>query len=256
MTLIPRSCSAVCVAGICSSLAQMVRMFAIFRQDNSSDQDFKYLHVFSWIEKCEKWAEVWRTLDKAKETYKPDASMPGVAHGLPEGNKSVKSAKDVAPATAHLQESIKHCIANAKTRAAQREEKTKAGWSKLMTTGTAKLDLLQTNVALLRTNIVAKKRNTDLAFLMGGADMLQSNDEQLKAWYMAECGLILNRLPPSTPSPTATPKPTTLPSPSDDASTAPSSTEAAPTPPSTEAAPTPPSPRTPSPPTPKAAPAI
>ena len=27
---------------------------------------------------------------------------------------------------------------------------------------------------LLRTNVAAKKRNTDMAFLMGGADMLQT----------------------------------------------------------------------------------
>ena len=30
---------------------------------------------------------------------------------------------------------------------------------------------------LLRTNVTAKKRNTGLAFLLGGADMLQSTDE-------------------------------------------------------------------------------
>ena len=69
---------------------------------------------------------------------------------------------------------------------------------------------------LFRTNVAAKKRNTDLAFLMGGADMLQSNDEQLKAWYLAERGLILNQLP-STAAPTPTPTPTTPSSPSDDA---------------------------------------
>ena len=42
------------VADTCSSAAQMVRMFAMYRQDGSTDQEFKYLHVLSRIEKCEK----------------------------------------------------------------------------------------------------------------------------------------------------------------------------------------------------------
>nr|XP_020174313.1 actin cytoskeleton-regulatory complex protein PAN1-like [Aegilops tauschii subsp. strangulata] len=137
------------------------------------------------------------------------------------------------------------------------QEKTEARWSALMTSSAVKLDLLRTNVA-------AKKRNTDLAFLLGGADMIQSTDEAVKTWYLAERGLILNQLPSSAP-PTPTPTPTPPPSPSDEASTTPSSTEATPTPPSsteatptppsTEEAPTPPSPRTPTPPTPETDPA-
>lgn len=102
---------------------------------------------------------------------------------------------------------------------------------------------------LLRTNVAAKKRNTDMAFLMGGADMLQSNDEKLKAWYLVQRGLILNELPTATPT---TPTTTRTPSPNDASTSPPSSAEAAPTQPSTEAAPTPTSPRTPTPPTPGA----
>ena len=90
-----------------------------------------------------------------------------------------------------------------------------------------------------------------MAFLMSGADMLQSTDEAVKAWYLAEHGLILNQLPSATP-PTPTPTPTSLPSPRDDASKTPINTEAAPTPPSAEAVPTPSSPCTPTPPTPEA----
>ena len=71
---------------VCSS-AQLLRMFAMYRQD-SSDQEFKYLHVFKRIEKCEKWADVRRTLAKAKETYKP-----GAGDGRPEGNKGAKKGK-------------------------------------------------------------------------------------------------------------------------------------------------------------------
>ena len=125
---------------------------------------------------------------------------------------------------------------NVRVQESMQEEETKGRWSALMTSNAVKLDLLRTNVA-------AKKRNTDLAFLMGGVDM-SAMDEQVKAWYLAERGLILNQMPS-----TAAPTPTTPPSPSDDASTTPSSTEAMPTPPSTE---TPPSPRMPTPPTPEA----
>ena len=82
-------------------------------------------------------------------------------------------------AAARVQESIEHCLADAKTRAAQREEKTEARWAALIANNAVKLDLLWSNVA-------AKKRNNDLAFLMGGADMLQSGDEKLKAWFLAE----------------------------------------------------------------------
>ncbi|XBI53787.1 hypothetical protein VPH35_035951 [Triticum aestivum] len=217
---------------------QLLRMFALYRQGNN-DAEFKYLHVYKRIDMCEKWAEVRRTLDKAKETYKPDAPTPGASEGRPDGNKGAKKGKHADAATARVQESIEHCLADAQVRAALREEKTEARWLALMSSSAVKLDLL-------RTNVTAKKRNTDLAFLLGGADMLQSNDEAVKVWYLAERGLILNQLPSTTPpTPTPTPPP---PSPSDAAET-PGSTEATPTPPSTE---TPPSPRTPTPSTPEA----
>ncbi|XBI11489.1 hypothetical protein VPH35_138543 [Triticum aestivum] len=217
---------------------QLLRMFAIYRQGNS-DAEFKYLHVYKRIDKCEKWAEVRRTLDKAKETYKLDAPTPGASEGRPDGNKGAKKGKHADAATARVQESIEHCLTDAQALAALREEKTEARWSALMLSSAVKL-------GLLRTNVAAKKRNTNLAFLLGRADMLQSNDEAVKAWYLAERGLILNQLP-STAPPTPTPMPP--PSPSDDAAATPRSTEATPTPPSTE---TPPSPRTPTPPTPEA----
>ena len=126
-------------------------------------------------------------------------------------------------------ESIEHCLADAQARAVLREEKTEARWSSLMKNNAIKLDLLRTNVA-------AKKRNTDMAFLMGGADMLQSNDEKLKAWYLMQRGLILNELPTATPT---TPTTTRTPIPNDASTSPPSSAEAAETQPSTEAAPTP-----------------
>lgn len=48
---------------------------------------------------------------------------------------------------------------------------------------------------LLKTNVAPKKRNTDLAFLMG-ADT-SSMDERVKAWYFVAHGLILNQMPVS-----------------------------------------------------------
>ena len=113
-------------------------------------------------------------------------------------------------------------MSNAQARAALREEKTEARWSALMTNNTVKLDLLRTNVAV-------KKRNTDMAFLMGGADMLQSDDEELGAWYMAERGLIMNQMRTATPT-TQAPAPTTTrtPSPNDASTSPPSSAEATP----------------------------
>ena len=216
-----------------------MRMFAMFRDDNS-DADFKYLHVFKRIDKCEKWAAVRRTLAKAKETYKPDAPTAGAVDGRPDGNKGAKKAKYAESAAARVQESIERCIAAAKTRAAEREEKTEARWAVLMTNNAVKLDLLRANAAAKLKAQDAKKRNNDLAFLMGGADMLQSGDEKLKAWFLAERGLILNQIP-------ATPTPPPSPAADDDASATPSPTDdnASAAANSLEAAPTPPSPRTP-----------
>ena len=98
-------------------------MFGLYRQSNN-DAEFKYLHVYKCIDKCEKWAEVQRTLDKAKKTYKPDTPTPGASEGRPDGNKGAKKGKHADAATARVQESIQHCLADAQARAVLREEKT------------------------------------------------------------------------------------------------------------------------------------
>ena len=79
-----------------------MRMFTMYRRDNL-DADFKFLHVYKRIDKCEKWAEVRRTLDKAKETYKPGVTTPGASEGRPDRHKLPKKAKNADAATARVQ---------------------------------------------------------------------------------------------------------------------------------------------------------
>ncbi|KAE8802264.1 putative methionyl-tRNA synthetase [Hordeum vulgare] len=144
------------------------------------------------------------SLDKAKETYNPDALAPTATEGRPDGTKKASAARDATPAAERLQASIEQCIADAKSNAARREEKSSARWSALMMKRDVKLELLRTNVA-------TKKRNTDLAFLME-ADA-STMDEQVKAWYFVERDLILNQMPApaATAAPTPTANPTTPP---------------------------------------------
>ena len=177
----------------------MVRMFEIYRHSNK-DADFKFLHVFTRIESCEKWREVHVNLGKGKEPYNPDAPGMAATNGRPDGNKKAKLVKTNAPATEWLHSSIDHCIADAKTHAVQREEKCDARWSQLLEKQDFKIDLL-------KTTIVAKKRNTDLAFLMGANPTMM--DEKMKAWYMGQRDPILNEIP--APTPTLPPQRTTLP---------------------------------------------
>ncbi|KAE8791214.1 putative methionyl-tRNA synthetase [Hordeum vulgare] len=120
----------------------------------------KFLHVFSRIKSCEKWREVRLALHKAKESYNSDMPAPPTAEGRPYGTKKARTMKDAAPAAALPQALIEQCIADAKRSTAKREEKLDTRWSTLMANEHVKLDLL-------RTNVVATKRNTDLAFLMG-----------------------------------------------------------------------------------------
>jgi hypothetical protein len=53
---------------------------------------------------------------------------------------------------------------------------------------------------LLKTTSAAKKRNTDLAFLIGGNDAAM--DEEMRPWYDAHRQVILR--PPSSSSPSTT----------------------------------------------------
>ncbi|CAM0902630.1 unnamed protein product [Alopecurus aequalis] len=165
---------------------QMVQMFEMYRGDNVQ-AEFKLLNVFTRIESCEKWIECHQDLAKNKEVvYNPNASVAGAAEGRPIGNKKTKAARDMAPAAERLQSSIDQCIADAKSQAVVREEKSEARWTAQMKKQDAKLDLLGTNVAV-------KKRNNDLAFLMR-ADTTAMYPF-VRTWFMAERAIILNQMP-------------------------------------------------------------
>ncbi|CAM0951258.1 unnamed protein product [Alopecurus aequalis] len=172
---------------------RMVHMFDMYRRDNNDDE-FKFLHVFTRIESCEKWKEVRLALAKTKDrVYNPDTPTEPASAGRPEDNKKAKAAKAGATAAERVQAAIEQCIADAKDQAlarqqmnAEREEKANARWAALMKKSDMKIELLKTNVA-------AKKRMKNLAFL-------QANDPatmtlQVAAWYKAEYGKILNGMP-------------------------------------------------------------
>ncbi|KAE8814524.1 putative methionyl-tRNA synthetase [Hordeum vulgare] len=166
------------------------QMFVMYRADNE-DQELKFLHVFSRIVSCENLMKDQLALDKAKETYIPDAPPPAVAEGRPYGTKKARATRDAAPAAERLQASIKQCIADVKSSAATREEKS----------GSA-----------LMINVVPKKRNTDLGFLIV-ADT-STLDEQVQPWYLVERDLILSHMlaPATTTATTTMAAPTTMPS--------------------------------------------
>ncbi|KAI4966472.1 hypothetical protein ZWY2020_040835 [Hordeum vulgare] len=170
---------------------------------NVEDQEFKFLHVFSRIDSCEKWREVRLALEKAKETYNPDAPSMTVVEGRPDGTKKAKAMRDVALSC----DPIEQCIADVKISATRREEKSDVWWSALMINIVAK----KRNTDL-EFFIVANKRNTDLEFFMGRDT--STMDEKVKAWYIVQCDLILSQVPTPTatttaPSPNAETTPTT-----------------------------------------------
>ncbi|CAM0875516.1 unnamed protein product [Alopecurus aequalis] len=146
---------------------RMVHMFDMYHRDNN-DAEFKFLHVFTRIESCEKWKDVRLALAKTKDgVYNPDTPTNSALPDRLEGNKKAKAAKAGAPAAERVQAAIDQ-------------------WAALMKKSDIKIELLKTNVA-------AKKRMTDLAFLQAGDPAMMTL--QVAAWYRAECGKILNWMP-------------------------------------------------------------
>ena len=154
---------------------------------------FKFLNVFSRIEKCEKWAEVRKNLAKNKnEQYNPDAPAAAASDGRPElGQKKLKELKKMGHPADRMQASFDKCWADARTHAAGRDDKFDGRWKDMLANQGAR-------IALLKTTAAAKKRNTDLAFLMGGnTDMM---DEETRAWYEGHRPDILRPTPSSSSS--------------------------------------------------------
>jgi hypothetical protein len=109
-----------------------------------------------------------------------------------------------------LQASFDKCWADARAHAAGRDTKYDAWWKEMLTNQGAQ-------IALLKTTSAAKKRNTNVAFLIGSNDAAM--DEETRAWYDANRQEILR--PPSTASssPSTTFTPSTMSTPvADDAS--------------------------------------
>jgi hypothetical protein len=79
--------------------------------------------------------------------------------------------------------------------AAGRDTKYDAWWKEMLANQGAR-------IALLKTTSAAKKRNTDLAFLIGGNDAAM--DEETRAWYDAHRQDILRPLSTASSSPSTT----------------------------------------------------
>ena len=146
-------------------------------------------------------------LRSGRKEYVPNAPAARAADGRPTIHKKAKEARDSALAAERLQSSIPTCIADAQSYTVKREEKAEARWATILVKQDVKL-------ILLRTNVMAKKRNTDLAFLMGGDP--KTMDPEVRAWYMAERQVILIQIVPTAaalPSSTSTttPPPISLP---------------------------------------------
>lgn len=209
----------------------MRRAFDMYRDDTGLQ--FKYLNVFHRIEECEKWKEVRRTLGKSKdEPYNPDAPGKAATEGRPElGQKKAKEMKRMGPPGERLQASLEKCMADAKAHALLRDEKYDVRWKELLANQGVR-------IALLKTTVAAKKRNTDLAFLMGGN--MEMMDAATKAWYEGHRDDILRPTPApaasSAPaSSTTSPSPTTSTTTVEEASPPDTAAEEPPEPPATTA---------------------
>jgi hypothetical protein len=152
---------------------------------------FKYLNVFARIETCEKWAEVRRNLSKNKdEQYNPNAPAAAASTGRPElGQKKLKELEKSGHPADRLQTSFDKCWADARAHNVGRDTKYDARWKEMLANQGAR-------IALFKTTSATKKRNTDLAFLIGGNDAAMDEETRLGTTPIAKPSSGLHRRPP------------------------------------------------------------
>ena len=160
----------------------MRAMITAYREDNE-DVEFKFHHVFARIENCDKWSETRSLLDKAK-VVDPSAPASTASAERPTGTKKAKALRD----TEKFHTAITACITDAAAHAAKRteqairmEELAAVRWASVIERQDLKLELLKANVA-------TKKRREDLAILTVDTSGM---DDEVKAWYAEQRGIIL-----------------------------------------------------------------
>jgi hypothetical protein len=119
--------------------------------------------------------------------------------GCPElGQKKLKELKKAGHPADRLQASFDKCWADAKAHTAGRDTKYDAQWKEMLANQGAR-------IALLKTTSATKKRNIDIAFLIGGNDAAM--DEETRAWYHTHRQEILqpSSIASASPSTTSTP---------------------------------------------------
>jgi hypothetical protein len=181
----------------------MLKMFKMYRDDNK-DIEFKFIHAFKRIEKCDKWAVVRASLGKGKDfAFDPTAPLPTAGQGRTEmGNKKAKQAREDVSTMERLQSSIKKCIAGVATTNTAREEKEAAREVKFNARWATIFEKQEVKISLLKTNVTAIKRKEDLALLT--ADTSSMCDE-VKAWHKVQCDIILAEMRHPLASSTTTP---------------------------------------------------
>jgi hypothetical protein len=186
----------------------MLKMFKMYHADNE-DIEFKFIHVFKRIEKCDKWKLVRAALGKGKDfIVDPSASLSATRQGHPElGNKKGKQAREDASAMERLQSSIEKCIAGVAMNYAAREEKEAAREEKFDARWDKMFEKQEVKIGLLKTNVAAIKRKEDLALLTTDTSSMCT---EVKVWHKAQCDMILAEMrlpPPTTLAPPPAPNP-------------------------------------------------